>query len=528
MNIKMRYDYFLRGKSWTYGRPLLQLHQLLKVLYLSIDESLVFHSQNMITHQEVQGILNELAKHVEFPLGLSAAIMGKTWAQLVDVVLQPIKTKRRRRSESLGLDITSFNEFKQEVSRWFTIQQYLNDYDPTKDQTVLEHLQQIYITTSDRDKMSSIEEILRTLSSPYKFLMDDKSRLILSKDMIHLPYDHESLFAINWKRAIVRLIIRGYSETEEQRQNLSYLTVKQLEEAFADFFELVVAIGIADEEETAEHFVGNLYQLASLFLARSDGDEVISFEEGLEYFVFAMAGVDAGNDYFDQLVECPSFKNERGDLVKEVQCVRNQIINNPRLFMGHLKYYVKFFEQLCQKDKLRPDCVKEDEIRIPGEDDDDDSDNKEKVYYKSDFLKYMEQASGRDDLNLPIKASELGKQIILAEYVENYILLNDVLSPQGNNDGFIQLEESMVVYPRFQMILWDLAKESSGRFDDDDQNDFVMTRGLYTWLMRYGEKPKGFNQVLFWFWYKYKKGWDQIKADRILLLKILGTLAAED
>ena len=76
----------------------------------------------------------------------------------------------------------------------------------------------------------------------------------------------------------------------------------------------------------------------------------------------------------------------------------------------------------------------------------------------------------------------------------------------------------MIGFPRYKDILGKLAD-----FDSEGK-----TEALYTYLLKYAEKPETLGQkIKFGLWSVTPWRWKSIAADRMMLIQILGLLASE-
>jgi hypothetical protein len=116
--------------------------------------------------------------------------------------------------------------------------------------------------------------------------------------------DYGGLFGVNLYRALSSVFLRSFTMDEQRRDDLTGVTITELEKGYLDLFKILNKLEILSDEEIKSWF--RIFNEANLFVPRAKADEYLSFEEGVDFFALLFSGFNFSSDIFEMMNKaCP-------------------------------------------------------------------------------------------------------------------------------------------------------------------------------------------------------------------------------
>ncbi len=518
LNVLIRFNYYIGGNQTSLDTHNFKyVDNMVLSIFEMLKQGLEVHEDKTIPHSEMGDVIADLSYQLEFPLGLTSESIRKLWEAVVDYGLKPLNQDERDPNIK-GLTESHLEELRTEYKYWFETQMYLNSL-VSEDKSMP--------PTKNKDiRKDAIKQVQRIVGSGVPLLLDDESRVYLDPLDSKVAYDFKSFFTLNWQRAIMRILIRGFSKNENSRRNAISLRRSELTNAAKDLKDLLEALGVAKASDSAFETSKTIHQLVSIFMPHSRGESDLSLAEGIEYLSFIFSGIEAGGPlYKDAEQNCLINKSKR---TVSAKCYREIFQRRFNEFVVHMPRFVEFFSGLNADEKLEFQIALEDSVREEG-------------YSDSDMLE-----------------GDINKSFILLHYIEVYLIRFD-----KDKSSVITRKEALDAFPIFKEVLEEVIDEQkltgrlSKRLDKRSLNkseeynrlneyeksqiqDFASElkdnnieilkdrkeRCVYMWLLIKGTVPT--PNVNFAIWCVFKKGWKKMSSNRIRLTQVLSALNNTD
>lgn len=318
-------------------------------------------------------------------------------------------------------------------------------------------------------------EMARVVSSPWPLVLDEQGRLIFSANT---RLNVQSLSRLNGLRAAIRLLVQGYAKDPSARNQLLGLTRSELKSAVKDFTPIATALGVMEPGQS--NWDKTIFEQANLFLPRSNGDEVLNFEEAIEFFSYLLSGVASQSLVTERLTVCGDAKTGFS-----APCAREVFAKDFEELMANTPDLVSFFR------RQNPSQFRQFEMN----------------------LEAATRAGGASDQNLT--TGDITAMWTLIEFIETQFMRFDL-----NGSGTINVPEAIQMYPIYRGTLANIL--SGFQVSDDELLAF------FTYLLNYGETPfTGWVGPLRWLNWKWHKNEWQFEADRLRIAQTLAALAAQ-
>lgn len=298
------------------------------------------------------------------------------------------------------------------------------------------------------------------------------------------PWSLATLTELNWQRAVLRLLYRGYSRepllVQDQQRSFE---IEPMFEIVQELGPILTELGFFSGLDRA--FAQRVMMEGNLFLPRSNGNGVLEFVEAFEYLSYFVSGFRTAQIIRDELKPiCPGL--DEGWLRRS--CYRVQIARQLGHFYQHLPLLVDFFAL----------------------------DSRWRVFQEA-----LESTVGKPNQR-DIDFAEILEISVLMQFVETFFLLFDQ-DPVGSV-GFarISAKESLQAFPVYQQVLNDLLGPIFPLPGDD--------LAIFTFLLANGELPSagaGLGwEIRFIHWKHHPEQWD-FQSTRVEVIRILEALAKE-
>lgn len=434
-------------------------------------EALNIHPGNTIPFGLLEQFIDVADRLFKFPLGVDADQAKDILRAAVKKILTPNELHGKFIE---GITFVHLQEARKEFYYWVRSQIYAWD---------------IYRSSGPPPEplLPAEKELFRAaFGGPWKMILTDKGALRIDWRK-NTQYDLHSLTTLNWQRAVIRLLIRRFASDPERRENLTFLTKDELIVAQKAVEPLGVALGLFEPGDTS--LALRIIREASLFMPRSDGDQTVTFEEGLEYLANILSAMSMQSLIFSELENlCPVY-TEGDDLLMEASCFRKETGERLDLFMHHLPHMRSYFDVANSRELWRQfERLQEETIRDEG--------------YSAH----------------PIKKSDMLEMWMLLQYIDTFFGRFDSRNPKTT----INVGDALDAYTIYSPYLAELLSPYPGLGSRE-------RRALFTYLMKYG-KVHFFDDAIgggirFVWWRLNERNWE-FEADRLRIIQILASLSS--
>ena len=384
----------------------------LQAIYGDFDkvftEALNIHPGNTISFDLLNQFIDVAGTLFEFPLDVGA----EEAKDIVRAAVEKILTPNELHGQFIeGLTFIHLEEARKEFYYWVRAQIYVWDVFRSPDNPPEPMLP------------SELELHRAAFGGPWKMILTDQGALRIDwRD--DNPYDLKSLTTLNWQRTIIRILIRRFASDPARREKLTYLTKDELVIAQQAVEPLGVALGLFEPGDTS--LALRIIREASLFMPRSDGDQNVTYEEGLEYLANILSALSMQSLIFSELeTVCPVYQ-EDDELLMEANCFRKETGERMDLFMHHLPNMRAYFD-------------------VP-----------ESRGLWAKFERYQEETIREEGFSqLPIKKADMLEMWMLLQYIDTFFGRFDSRNPKTT----INVEDSLDAYVVYAPYLAELLSD---------------------------------------------------------------------
>ncbi len=366
----------------------------------------------------------------------------------------------------LGFNSVVLGRLATEMNIWLNNQKSITAAFDNKVELTKEELLKIIVPS---DNSSSFEEFKKVLAAPGLMNFNDKGYLkILSNT--NGAYRARDLSYSNLARMLSRLIIRSYAGDIKRVNDLTGITLDEVQITFSHLKNILFDLGLVDPESTT--FIDSRFREANLFLAPSNGDNYASFTEIHHFALHILSGIERADSLKKIILEkCVASKNE-DDVNKSLiaqDCLLDLYFNESASFQD-LPAFLKMRKEAPQNGSLNTEfCAQDQNV--------ESEDCKTLALNKAYFLGLL-KAAGHIEPDDGPKTIILGDANLfphVVQYVEMIYFTHD-----ASRDGFLQKSEALNAYPVFAKTLLLLKTQ----FKEFEGNDFL---GLFVWLLKKGQ-----------------------------------------
>jgi hypothetical protein len=364
-----------------------------------------------------------------------------------------------------GLDRDDVQALRSEVERWFEAQFYVSQY----------------LATGEPGTNGGARELAELMHTPWPLIRDGRSRLEFSSRVFEGAYDLDGLTALNWQRALIRALMRGYAD-QAGADGAAGLTLDEFKVFANDWDAVAGKLGLF-QPGAADRTASKIFMEANLFMPNANGDDRIDFMEAVQYLSFAISGLNASGEIRDRLDGKCAVADAPNKFRPE--CLRHELFDQRRMLLGHMPFAVEFL-----------------------------ADNPGKW---NQFMGHLEATTRLGLEAEPFSRGDVVEVMVLLQYVETFFAKYDV---DGNER--INVDETLNAFPVFKRSLDQIVQNSFG-IDLGDSD----LRAVFTFLFRYGKPPQatfgGMLKFLNWKWNRHEWEYD---VDRMRVTEILAELNA--
>lgn len=279
-------------------------------------------------------------------------------------------------------------------------------------------------------------------------------------------FTFDDLIKLNKNRMMVELVLRSFTSDINKARGVVGLTTDEAEALYRGMRSIGFDMGVADpRSQKAGH---RTFMEANLFMSNSNGNDLISYREGVEWFDFAMSSgdhaIEVFNGAFDELKNSgkltPEIMNDQdifGRTKVDITIFRRHLKENFARYFSNLPGLVRFVEQLKQADELEQDPTK-------------------KVHYLN-FEIALENASRHvGHTNDKMDSSSVRTLVPILYYIESIYTRFD-----KNHSGILENDEAWEIFPLMKKTI---ELVSNGAANAEWKQKMVFSR-----LLMSGEPP---------------------------------------
>lgn len=278
-----------------------------------------------------------------------------------------------------------------------------------------------------------------------KILTDDVNRYVM-----------RDLITANIAKTLARVLIRAYSGDIERVNNLTGVTLAEIQSGFDNLKRVAYDLELLDPSNPS--FISGRFMEASLFLSVSNGDEYANYEEINHLVMHIFSGIKRGDD-LEVLATKKCLKNENLMFRKKSEfdedCLLDLYLQEDSAFLGLPEFL-----------KIKTDRKEDGEPRYTPE--------MNKAYYFS-----LLKAAGhvpKENKTVILADASLFPHVV--QYIEMIYWRHD-----ENKNGLLEKDEALKAYPVFANLLTELTKTKRFFIKIPD------LPGLFIYLLKYGNIP---------------------------------------
>lgn len=322
--------------------------------------------------------------------------------------------------------------------------------------------------------------VLAIFESPVPLNFRNSGEIVISQAVRNdaVPYSYRGVSLVNLYRVAAELVLNAYASEKYKDISKVYLGQAALDRFVLDVVPLMVELGLLSEFK--ETYGKSRLSEANLFAARSNGDETLSYFEGIDYIAMLGSGFvrDGKMKKSEELLSCSNALKGKTKWV-DADCA--------------FRYYLNQFEGfILGLSDLEQIYLSKNESQ------------------RQMHVNLVFNAAGVIPDGGQIKWGDLSLVANVIQYVEMIMSRFDV-----NGDGFLNNQESRRAYPVFKNLLASLSPVDGDKF----------LRALFTYMLAEGKAPETGREKRAVFKKAYfGDGEFFVKADRAQLLKILAVI----
>ena len=488
----LRTNYLLKSRDLLSGEGLDQLSVALYELFDIIQGSIQAKPNKVIEFEQVDALFDEILRAgvVNWPLRPST-LRGLAHAAFNKVFNPPVNGVR---APTTGLSMPIFVHARDGIFGWIDMQRVWREVES-------QAREQEPSLIGRPIPLSRIREIWPKVRTPFKTAQNDLNFTFQRRYPLTIDDDgivdfapkagetrgisQDSFNDLNWRVHFARIVALGWAS--EPNDQFKGVTKPEFEAFFYDARDLALDLHFIDPTDTT--IWSTLFDQSNMFMLAGDADDHLGFSEGVDLVSYLMSSSHVIKPIFaDAEANCP---HEGFDTYGRPKV--NIACFNDRLALSFADSY-RFFPNWAKlSQKVGPAATRNMLLSL--------------------------EAGARTSAK-PGDAMAIGDVnlvTMLVQYIESIYTRFD-----KNNSGTIDYEESKQVYPFFHAILKKAAAASGIKSEKE-------IFGLYCYILRFGHPPESLLDKIYFklIWVNSPSQFEKIHADRLMLLSIIGQLAAQ-
>ncbi len=506
----LRYQYDLVGPSMFYGEGFAALVSL-------IDDGMLLAHQ-AVKNQRALRVEYERLNEVFVVLENLRLLPGQVTAQALDQVTRSLVGKmfgdmslspQERAQASLGIGHFELHQMGAEFYRWALIQHHLDiqfsqRVQGQRERSPLDQLSGFVETTEDQVDLAVHE--FRQMVQEMRPLFSSKLGRIFLVEEVHferhsVAHGFFNLSAMNFLKALIRQMFRGYSEDLERALALGGITEDELQDFYTDFRPLGIDLRVMDPR-SADSGRRSFIE-ASLFTYSGQGvsaptsangqsrhPDILEMETAIEFLSLLFSGGLLAHSLYEGVLELcqplgPRFVQKDvfgGDMINR-DCFTRHLLDVLLPLIGNMPGMQNYLEEELTRDEGR------------------------------EFVRMLVAAGiySESPQHL-VERSEVNTMAMILHYSE-------AIFTRYNLDGDLVLnhEEILQALPVFSGFIKRLAADMCY-----DLNE-ARTRTVFFYILRFAEIPK-FDPVSLARLAMMRWPWWSLELDRMQVVRVFGEI----
>jgi hypothetical protein len=476
----LNYKYFVSRQEFLNKKGFESWNKLLVDSIYQLE--LVSKARGEIPLKDVENFIETLEKSKLIKVNFDKRLIGEFGPLLLKRYL--IDPRSRSRYESFeGVSPTHFDFMMMKWRSWVDAQRFLFDLSESLDNEQI-GLKEFHTKVSKmaaqykaKNALSlAVSQIKDNLLAPQNlFLNSEKILTIANSERNQIFAKISSMTYLNNVRAMVEMAFIGY--LSKSKSFLASVSEDEFEIFIKELMPLLKRMGWL--RKAKETFAASRFLEGNLFTPSANGDEELSFQEGVELVVMLISGVARSREL---VMKTNSQCHPDTQDFASIDCYRTIFYENRKSIYEGMPFWLKFEDGLSRNEN-------------------------------AEFNSYLEQGAEAEASGDEIYVPDLMLLTNLAQYIEMVFTRFNT-----NFDSILDTNEAMNAYPVFRGLLTQLSK-----LDDPTQ-----VRAVFAYILKYGKVPDRSigGMIEFVSWSNNSSSWD-LRVDRKQLAKIFNFIQNE-
>jgi hypothetical protein len=411
-----------------------------------LEESIEHQPEQEVSYKKLGELLDLLSERDWLPLNLTAETYKGLLAPLFSKMLRPLENPLAKVSQE-GITLDVIHQTQLELRNWAFAQRRADEIAPPPNAPTPELVNETQRPQSwrtfmatfqvpfDPQQVQSIQEMNRLMNGPVHLNLDARGALKMGIDSQQAPYDLKSLSQLNWQRLFIHLALRGYARDPSRALRLIGLSEDEFHDFYKDVRYLGEALHFLDPRQgdpSDSPIWATLFHEANLFTFRGNGDDIISFDEGVEVTAMVFSNGAINRALWEQIASDVAEKQKADPGHRYIG--ENDVFGIPMLDAvefrkGYRAHFAEFYTSL-------PTLLKQHHELVEGKD-------PKKL---EDFFATIERAGQTRGRNRGmIESGDLDQYSMILQYVEAIFAVYD-----KDRSGGLSADEIKAALPRFR------------------------------------------------------------------------------
>lgn len=424
-----------------------------------LSQSLALELQLKVSHKLTSEEIAAVVIGAQNSKILDTQIKQESLVTLFDGVWSNIlNTPEKRMAETNPqLTLGGFNQealmnLGLELKHWFDNQKAImsifeNKAEYKKEDLVAELKKRIDETRDDAVRRAALDELYRVISANGEMNFNSKGYLKILTPQNGL-YHVQDVVNSNFAKTFARVFLRAYIADKERFANLTGITLAETQAGFDQFKNVVYDLGLLSRNNP--DFISGRFLEANIFLAVSNGDSDVSFEEFHHLILHIMSGLSRASAL---------------DKVAQAKCLRARS-ETPILSEFDQDCLLNVYLRENDAFSDMPEFLK---LKLPGV---GYTEEQNKNYY----LSLLRAAGHKPNVNHTVLVKDASLFPHIVQYVEMVYARHDT-----NHDGYLEKDEATVAATTvFSDLIYSVVKK---KFKKPEYP------GILIYLLRCGSLP---------------------------------------
>lgn len=262
-------DFFVTRQNITKGEGFTQLRIASQRVQTLLSEALLERPEQAIPNSEVHDFIESM-KSAGLVTGSNADLLKSTWDLLMDKIL-----KAKEFQGEGFFHISHLQTFQEEFNDWVNTQVWIES-----DGVIEDNL------SCNGPMVKEEKELVRlAICSPWPLRKAPLGFTLISSDLLDENWNQDDLSSLNWKRSLVRQVVRVYS-LDPNSNILSGLNFEEVGDAFEDLSPIIESLLNARYES---QIYKQIFSFSDLLTPMADGNLKMGLGEAVSYMDYLLS-----------------------------------------------------------------------------------------------------------------------------------------------------------------------------------------------------------------------------------------------